>query len=727
MTVSYTAQVTSCRQFGCFWKLLFRWKGSIYKLLWPNLMVYVMLYSTLSFAYRFLLNEKERTIFEKFSLHCQTYSDLIPVSFVLGFYVSIVIKRWWDQYLTIPWPDPLAVFVSAFLKGQDDRARLMRRTIMRYANLSLLLTLRMMCPSVKKRFPTPEHIVEAGFLLANEKIGDDFSLKTLIDEINKFRGGCGGLLNFDWISIPLVYTQVVTLAVYTYFTGTLMGNQYLDPTKGYPNHTIDLVVPVFTLLQFFFYMGWLLVAESLVNPFGEDDDDFEVNWLIDRNLQISYVIVDEMHQEHPELIKDQYWDQIFPAELPYTEATKQYFVEPFLGSTFGVDVPQHMQNFILLSEQREDSRKETTPVSIKGSPKESDDTFPFTAVLDVDTLGSSMSLMKPIWKRHKRNRMPRRYSSISTVAKRYISEEYQDEVFKMSDLSLASSRNQGMKFSSNKYEMNIKSSKQSIIQISNQPKLQNSKGICAFPFQSKRARRERKFVNYKKPKQSFTGDVSIDFGTESEQLTESSQCLLPFRKRINQEISYPILKKLGNTHNVHDLNDEQISDGYSKHDNEIAFDDQTETNKQLIEQSCSSRVPVLSSASANSLKFTNSQHLFHVGEEIINITTKTTEIETMAHHGNSQSNVIIFEKQGTFKEAKTDLKNKSLHEIFSQNDTDHNSKFQSDINDGKNECIIEQLIPELNNKIADVVIDISDEKTNQTNGHVEEKPDIEQL
>lgn len=38
---------------------------------------------------------------------------------------------------------------------------------------------------------------------------------------------------------------------------------------------------------------------------------------------MSYLIVDEMHHEHPELIKDQYWDEVFPSQLPYTVASVQ--------------------------------------------------------------------------------------------------------------------------------------------------------------------------------------------------------------------------------------------------------------------------------------------------------------------------------------------------------------------------------------------------------------------
>lgn len=51
-----------------------------------------------------------------------------------------------------------------------------------------------------------------------------------------------------------------------------------------------------TVLQFVFYMGWMKVAEALLNPFGEDDDDFECNWLLDRNLTVGHLSVrDKKH------------------------------------------------------------------------------------------------------------------------------------------------------------------------------------------------------------------------------------------------------------------------------------------------------------------------------------------------------------------------------------------------------------------------------------------------
>uniref|UniRef100_A0ACB8G2K8 Uncharacterized protein n=1 Tax=Sphaerodactylus townsendi TaxID=933632 RepID=A0ACB8G2K8_9SAUR len=118
------------------------------------------------------------------------------------------------------------------------------------------------------------------------RIRDSVLLQGILNEMNTLRSQCGRLYGYDWISIPLVYTQVVTVAVYSFFLACLIGRQFLDPTKAYPGHETDLFVPIFTFLQFFFYAGWLKVAEQLINPFGEDDDDFETNWLIDRNLQL---------------------------------------------------------------------------------------------------------------------------------------------------------------------------------------------------------------------------------------------------------------------------------------------------------------------------------------------------------------------------------------------------------------------------------------------------------
>ncbi|XP_045492370.1 bestrophin-4 isoform X1 [Colias croceus] len=412
MTVTYTGEVATCRGFGTFLKVLYRWRGSIYKLVWLDLLVFLLLYYILNLIYRLLLDEDSKRTFEGVVNYCSFHGNVIPLSFVLGFYVTVVMNRWWNQYTTIPWPDSIAVFVSASIHGQDERGRLMRRTILRYVCLCLTMVLTMISPRVKKRFPTLDNLVEAGLLLDNEKsilenlnqkfpkpskhwlpivwatsivtrarkegrIRDDFAVKTIIDELNKFRGQAGLLLSYDTISVPLVYTQVVTIAVYSYFITSALGSQWVDHklqshSESVYISNIDLYFPIFTTLEFFFYMGWLKVAESLINPFGEDDDDFEVNWLIDRNLQVSYMIVDEMHHEHPELIRDQYWDEVFPSELPYTIATENQREEHPEPSTARVAVPARQRSMVTVnpSSVKIDEMIPSNTVSYKFAPPE---------------------------------------------------------------------------------------------------------------------------------------------------------------------------------------------------------------------------------------------------------------------------------------------------------------------------------------------------------------------
>uniref|UniRef100_A0A8V0ZYU3 Bestrophin homolog n=1 Tax=Gallus gallus TaxID=9031 RepID=A0A8V0ZYU3_CHICK len=407
MTVSYTLKVANSR-FGGFSKLLFRWKGSIYKLLYKEFIVFVVLYALLSIVYRRLLTEEQKRLYTKVAQYCNRSTDLIPMSFVLGFYVTLIVNRWWAQYTSIPLPDQLMCVISSNVHGKDERGRILRRTLVRYANLSAVLILRSVSTRVLKRFPTMDHVVEAGFMTQDERkqfeslysdfnkywipcvwftnlaaqarrdgrIRDDVALRLLMDELNLFRAKCSMLFHYDWISIPLVYTQVgdpspaavswsighcsdclpslspsvpmfpmqvVTIAVYSFFAFCLIGRQFLEPLEPGQEGDLDMYIPLSTLLQFFFYAGWLKVAEQIINPFGEDDDDFETNKLIDRNLQVSLLSVDDMYQNLPPATKDKYWNES-TAQPPYTIATAAETLKPsFLGSTFDMRMTEDME------------------------------------------------------------------------------------------------------------------------------------------------------------------------------------------------------------------------------------------------------------------------------------------------------------------------------------------------------------------------------------------------
>ncbi|XP_055349644.1 bestrophin-3-like [Paramacrobiotus metropolitanus] len=372
MTISYQFNVATA-SFAGFPRLLCRWKGSVYKLVFKEVLVFVSLYAAISAIYRCALDEERKRMFEKLCLHMQVSVDFIPLTFVLGFYVSFVVGRWWDQFSSYPWPDRLCYLIILYINGSDEKSRMIRRTLVRYLNASTVLLTRSVSIVAKKRFPTFQHLVEAGLLTPDEfkafegvevqyakfwvplvwftqlvdktrKDGlfNDPSggMKQVMDELMAYRDRQGKIWAFDYVSIPIVYTQVVTLATYMYFVGCLFSRQFLEPSLNYENYYVDIYVPVFTLLQFFFYVGWLKVAESLINPWGEDDDDFEVNWFIDRHMQVSYAMVDDMYDKLPPMEKDKYWNER-DVVLPYTLAameTKKKLDFSHLGSTMNLNL-----------------------------------------------------------------------------------------------------------------------------------------------------------------------------------------------------------------------------------------------------------------------------------------------------------------------------------------------------------------------------------------------------
>ena len=45
------------------------------------------------------------------------FRHLIPVTFLTGFYVTQVVTRYWDQFMSLPYTDILALKLVSFMPG----------------------------------------------------------------------------------------------------------------------------------------------------------------------------------------------------------------------------------------------------------------------------------------------------------------------------------------------------------------------------------------------------------------------------------------------------------------------------------------------------------------------------------------------------------------------------------------------------------------------------------
>ncbi|XP_032798664.2 bestrophin-2 [Daphnia magna] len=299
-----------------FLTLLFKWRGSLYKLCYRELVCFLVLFCAISLIYRQALDGDQKSFFEKIVRYCEKYLNMVPLSFILGFYVTTVATRWWQQCLALPWPDRIMLSIAMYIPGCDNESKLLRKTLLQYCNLMAVLVFRTISEAVKFRLNTLEDVVNAGFMTKAEmecfkavkadcnlfwlpglwfchrlreaqvqgRVIDPFGAQLIMRELLEFRSRCGLLWVYDWVTIPLVYTQVVTLSTYSFVFACLIGRQNID--NGNKDIPIDVYFPVWTVLQILFYLGLLKVAENMIHPLGEDDEDFNLSFLLNRNVKV---------------------------------------------------------------------------------------------------------------------------------------------------------------------------------------------------------------------------------------------------------------------------------------------------------------------------------------------------------------------------------------------------------------------------------------------------------
>ncbi|VDD93097.1 unnamed protein product [Enterobius vermicularis] len=307
MTIHYN-HALSTATYASLLRMAVRWKGSLWKTVYQDLFIWCILYALISVTYRCWLNESQRRTFERVVKTMQDFENFFPLTFMLGFYVTLVCGRWWSMIMSIGLIDNLALTVANYMRGLDQRTIRYKRAIVRYMCLLQVMVYRSVSTSCKKKYPTLKSIADAGYLEPNELsqfsednfwmsvhwalsltikareeglIKSDYFVKHIIETCISFRTSQITLWIYSWIPVPLVYTQVVFMTVRLYFLVAVVSRQYVLGSSE-------------------------KVAEALLNPFGDDEDDFDAAWFLDRNLNKAQAILDNNVHEPPPLCDDKF-------------------------------------------------------------------------------------------------------------------------------------------------------------------------------------------------------------------------------------------------------------------------------------------------------------------------------------------------------------------------------------------------------------------------------------
>ena len=129
--IYYNMYAATNRRWTGMISLLFRWKRSVFKLVWHDIIIFLVIYFLLSILYRYVLFDypSYKQTFEMICIYADRFRSSIPITFLIGFWVSQIVSRWWDQFMTLPHPDSLALKLVAFIPGRVSKLNVVKALV----------------------------------------------------------------------------------------------------------------------------------------------------------------------------------------------------------------------------------------------------------------------------------------------------------------------------------------------------------------------------------------------------------------------------------------------------------------------------------------------------------------------------------------------------------------------------------------------------------------------
>ena len=122
------------------------WKRSLPRHIGVELLIYLILYYSLYIVYRTALSKEQKDEFEELVTFFKSNVDPLSrdLAFLLGFFVKLVVSRWWGQFTKLPSPDTISLQIHGLVMfdEKEEEALQFSHTVMRYTILAYVLAVK---------------------------------------------------------------------------------------------------------------------------------------------------------------------------------------------------------------------------------------------------------------------------------------------------------------------------------------------------------------------------------------------------------------------------------------------------------------------------------------------------------------------------------------------------------------------------------------------------------